>query len=86
MRFIRLITTLTIASALTACVGSQTVMQHPDTKQVVTCDGSATSLAAGGLIGQSITHSNCVEQHKQLGFVPASDGHLKEQMQPMTAF
>ena len=57
--------TLTLAG----CAGPQTTLVHPETKQAVTCTGSASSLAFGGIVGAAQSHDECVAAHKQIGFV-----------------
>lgn len=59
------------ALALTACTTPKTVMINPETKQVVSCGGSATGSFVGGIIGYQIQKSNdaqCVADYAENGF------------------
>lgn len=55
--------------ALAACAAPQTTMQHPETKQVLTCQASQGSAVIGGYIGAKASHDQCVKDHEALGFV-----------------
>lgn len=57
--------------ALAGCTTPTTVLQHPESKQIVRCGGSATGSMVGGVIGYHIQKSNdsdCVADHMDLGF------------------
>lgn len=57
--------------ALAACATPVTTLQHPKTKQVVTCGGGTAGSWTGGAIGYDIQKDNdakCVENYESLGF------------------
>lgn len=76
----RLILPASIILALAACVPHPVggnpyglvVMQHPETKQTVSCDGAGAT-NAGGMIGDQHRQraiNSCVMQYQRAGFVP----------------
>ncbi len=78
---------LTIAIAgLSACAGPTTVLQHPETLQVVTCQASAASALLGGPVGALMSHNSCVVQLENLGFVGPEREVLEYQYSPVAAF
>ena len=78
---------LVIAVAgLSACAGPTTVLQHPETLQVVTCEASAASVLLGGPIGAVLSHNSCVAQLEHLGFVGPEREALRYKYRPIAAF
>ena len=67
----RLARSILIVASLSACAGPTTVLQRPETMQVVTCEASTASALLGGPIGAIMSHDSCVQQYKALGFVGA---------------
>lgn len=56
---------------LAACSTPTTTMQHPKTKQVVTCGGGMAGSVVGGMVGYSIQQDNdadCVKNYQDAGF------------------
>lgn len=56
---------------IAACTTPKTILKHPETKQVVTCGGSATGSLVGGVIGYHIQKSNdasCESDYMSQGF------------------
>ena len=77
---------MVLAASLSACAGPTTVMQHPETLQVVTCEASAASALLGGPIGAHISHDSCVTQLENLGFVGPEREQVDSSYRPIVAY
>lgn len=56
---------------MAACTTPKVMLKNPETKQVVTCGGSATGSLVGGVIGYHIQKSNdksCESDYMAQGF------------------
>ena len=72
----RLAIAIAALAALAGCAPTPNpvVLQHPQTKQTVSCDGGG--LNTGGLIGESQMRghiASCVEQYQRAGFVSVGE-------------
>jgi hypothetical protein len=75
-----------LVASLSACAGPTTVMQHPETLQVVTCEASAASALLGGPIGAHMSHDSCVGQLENLGFVGPEREQLESNHRPFLVY
>jgi len=77
---------LVVVASLSACAGPTTILQHPETSQVVTCQASAASVLLGGPIGALMSHNSCVTQLENLGFVGPEQDPLQYKYTPAVVY